>query len=271
MSAKREWLLRAESELRCEVTLAAVSTANAASEAGSFIVRLVEGNAEIFGIEMAPNKDYTFRDDSFAVFTWYGCKLETYGEIPSLYVSDKTPMVAYVNTHAQLEAKRDVALANLDQGPRVLIVGSVDQGKSTLARILASYAVRLDRCPIYVDLDCGQGAHSIPGTLSALPLDKACLTIEDPFAAASPLVYFYGHVNPADNIPLFQQQVATLATRVNDRMAKDVDVMSSGLIVNTCGHFESLGAEAMVAIIKTLQVRPRFLSPHPPPHLTQWI
>ena len=32
-------------------------------------------------------------------------------------------MVSYVNTHAQLEAIRDIALANADRGPRVIIVG----------------------------------------------------------------------------------------------------------------------------------------------------
>lgn len=53
--------------------------------------------------------------------------------------------VAYVNTHIQIEARRDVALANSESGPRVLIVGPTDSGKSTVSRILTSYAARLDR------------------------------------------------------------------------------------------------------------------------------
>lgn len=174
MTSKHEWFLKAESELRCELTPASATN----SDSSPFIVKLVEGNAEVFGIELAQNKEYSFREDSFAVFTWYGCKLETSGEAVSTYVSDKTPMIAYVNTHAQLEARRDVALANSDEGPRVLIVGSVDQGKSSLSKILASYAVRLDRTPVYVDLDVGQGALSIPGTICAVPLDKTCLAVE---------------------------------------------------------------------------------------------
>lgn len=87
-------------------------------------------------------------------------------------------MIAYVNTHVQLEAKRDVALANKELGPRVMIVGPTDHGKSTLSQILAAYAVRLDRTPILVDLDVGQGAFGIPGCLSAVPLDKSCLNVE---------------------------------------------------------------------------------------------
>ena len=175
MASKQEWFLKAESELRCELT-PLTSAVNADSP--PFTLRLLEGNAEVFGVELAQNKEYCFREESFAVFTWYGCKLETIGEAHSIYVSDKTPMIAYVNTHAQLEARRDVALANSEEGPRVLIVGAVDQGKSSLSKILASYAVRLDRTPVYVDLDVGQGALSIPGTICAVPLDKTCLSVE---------------------------------------------------------------------------------------------
>ena len=247
---KKEWLLKPESELRCETT----SDAGASSSNSVFVARLVEGNAEIFGIEMAVNKDYSFRDASFAIFTWYGCKIETVGEAQSLYVSDKTPMISYVNTHVQLEAKRDVALANNSNGPRILVVGSPDQGKSTLSRILASYAVRLDRTPILIDLDCGEGSFSIPGTIAALPLEKSCLSIEDPMASCAPLVYFYGHPNPQENTPLFQQLISILAARVSERMARDLDTRSSGIIINTCGNFEGLGLDVITSIVRILAV-----------------
>lgn len=105
---KKEWILKKESEMRCEVP-----------ENSTLTVRLTSGLAEVFGIEMALNKEYSFRDQNIAIFTWYGCTLESCGLEGSLYVADSTPMVAYVNTHMQLEARRDVALANAEQGPRV--------------------------------------------------------------------------------------------------------------------------------------------------------
>lgn len=105
---KREWILQKETELRCEVGENAVLT-----------LKLTSGNAEVFGVELALNKEYSFKDQNIAVFTWYGCTLETIGGDSGLYVADSTPMVAYVNTHIQLEARRDVALANKDRGPRV--------------------------------------------------------------------------------------------------------------------------------------------------------
>ncbi len=106
----KQWTLRNETELRCEVP-----------EGAALTLKLIHGSgsAEIFGIEMAPNKEYTFRDQSIAVFTWYGCVIESIGDPTIPYIADSTPMVAYVNTHIQLEARRDVAMFNKDRGPRV--------------------------------------------------------------------------------------------------------------------------------------------------------
>lgn len=163
---RKEWVLYAENELRCEV-----------GETEALYVRLLKGNAEIFGIEMAPGKEYAFVDDNVAIFSWFGCCIETIGNC-DIYQSDSTPMVAYVNTHIQLEARRDVAVHNSEDGPRVLIVGPSDHGKSSTSRILAAYAARLDRTPVYVDLDVGQNSITIPGCICAAPLDKASLNIE---------------------------------------------------------------------------------------------
>jgi polyribonucleotide 5'-hydroxyl-kinase len=104
----KEWFLKKESEIRCEVP-----------ENSLLVLKLTSGSAELFGVEMALNKEYYFKDQNIAVFSWYGCTLESNGSDGSLYQTDSTPMVAYVNTHVQLEAKRDVAFANAENGPRV--------------------------------------------------------------------------------------------------------------------------------------------------------
>jgi polyribonucleotide 5'-hydroxyl-kinase len=164
---RKEWLIKAESELRCEV-----------GEGDPLYVKLLTGNAEIFGIELALGKEYSFIDENFAIFTWYGCTVETIGKSDSLYLSDSTPMISYVNTHIQLEAQRDFAVANSTDGPRVLIVGPNDHGKSSTARILAAYAARLDRTPLFIDLDVGQNSISIPGTMTVVSLEKTAINVE---------------------------------------------------------------------------------------------
>jgi polyribonucleotide 5'-hydroxyl-kinase len=107
-TGKKEWIVKKECELRCEL-----------NESSTLSLRVTKGTAEIFGMELAPNKEYTFRDQNIAVFTWYGCTIETSGVDSALYVADSTPMVAYMNTHIQLESRRDYALAENETGPRV--------------------------------------------------------------------------------------------------------------------------------------------------------
>lgn len=57
----------------------------------------------------------------------------------------------------------------------VLIAGQVDSGKSSLASLLASYAVRLGRAPLFVDLDVGQGNIGVPGTQSFRRMIVVCI------------------------------------------------------------------------------------------------
>jgi polyribonucleotide 5'-hydroxyl-kinase len=70
-------------------------------------------------------------------------------------------MLSYANLHFALERLRQHADDTQGDGPRVLILGSVDSGKSSLAKILVSYAVRQGRAPILVGLDPKQVGVSI--------------------------------------------------------------------------------------------------------------
>ena len=162
-------MLGAGSELRCEV-----------KEKEHLVLHLLEGNAEIFGVELAIDHKYCFSgEENIAVFSWYGCKLETEGSCQTLYTAEETPMTALVNIHAQLEARRDIAFLNGTEGPRVMMVGPQESGRSTVSRILAMYAGRLDHSPILADIDVSQGMVTpVSGSLSAISVDKNCVSIE---------------------------------------------------------------------------------------------
>jgi len=150
----------------------------------SVSLTLLSGSAEIFGAEMAiftsgtgPGTDLSKSKQTylipghakFAVFTWHGCVLDVdveFGKDLDIgYTSEETVAnIAYVNTHAQLEAMRDEALMNATNpstngsrsngisgsgsgsnksssidGPRVLVVGPADCGKTSLVKLLTSY------------------------------------------------------------------------------------------------------------------------------------
>ncbi|KAG5176702.1 Pre-mRNA cleavage complex II protein Clp1-domain-containing protein [Tribonema minus] len=246
---KKIWTLEKESELRFEV-----------GPDKSFTVVLLEQSAEIFGVELAVNTEYHFSAGAkVAVFTWYGCKLQTTRTAEVLYVAKDTPMLSYVNTHIQLEARRDQALSKLSKGekavgPRVLVAGATDSGKSSLCAVLCAYAVRLGRTPTFVDLDVGQGEITIPGTVSAVSLDSGTLSIEERLSLAAPLTFFYGHDSPGENPELFRHMVSRLAECVEQRQANDRDAAAAGTVVNTCGWVDGLGLELLRHCIDALSI-----------------
>lgn len=149
---------------------------------------------------MARNQSYSLSPRmKLAIFTWHGCTVRVEGEPQVVYISEETPMVMYLNTHIavdQLRHRREkeeqvgprVSLLPISHtpttpvvkyifhlptacismilcGPQVMLAGATDVGKSTLGRLLLSYAARLGREPCLVDCDVGQGSVSIPGSV----------------------------------------------------------------------------------------------------------
>ncbi|RLN84234.1 hypothetical protein BBJ28_00013214 [Nothophytophthora sp. Chile5] len=217
-------------------------------------VRLKSGSAELFGVELAIGNEYVFRDKKLAIFTWYGCTLEVRGAPEVAYTSDETPMDSYLNIHAQLQRRRELARAKHGAGPRVLVCGPVDSGKSTLTQILANYALRLGEKPTFVELDVGRGCLSVPGTLAASPLDMNSLSVAEEFILTNPLAFFYGYTAPTENVELFRYQQQRLATAVKRRLANDEEVNASGCVVNTGGWVDGVGFDLLVHAIQDLEV-----------------
>ena len=81
------------------------------------------------------------------------------------------------------------------QGPRVIVVGPTDSGKSTLSRMLLSWAAKQGWKPTFVDSDIGQGSITIPGCIAATPIEMPIDPVEG-IPLEMPLVYFYGHTTP---------------------------------------------------------------------------
>lgn len=81
------------------------------------------------------------------------------------------------------------------QGPRVIVVGPTDSGKSTLSRMLLSWAAKQGWKPTFVDLDIGQGSITMPACVAATPIEMPIDPVEG-IPLEMPLVYFYGHTTP---------------------------------------------------------------------------
>ena len=88
-----------------------------------------------------------------AIYTYHGVTLHVKGAPSVAYVAEETPMLSYANLHFALEKLRQISEDTRSRGPRVLILGSEDAGKTSLTKILTSYATRQGRKPIVVGLD----------------------------------------------------------------------------------------------------------------------
>lgn len=222
---------------------------------GEAIVELAEGRAEIFGTELEKHKKYTFQKGSrVAIFTYEGATVDVAGTGVNSYTSDQTPMVIYLNTHAALEQIRRVAETDPSlRGPRIMLVGPTDVGKSTVCRILCNYSVRMGRSPILVDLDVGQGDISVPGTMGAIFINKMADIMEG-FDCSRPLVFNFGATSPSDNLPLYDLLVKELAEVINQRCSANRDSNIGGVIINTCGWVHGDGYQCLVNAAEAFEV-----------------
>lgn len=223
-------------------------------------LRLLNGTAEIFGTELPPEIWLSFSPGlKFAVFTWYGATIEMDGNTETDYTADETPMVSYVNVHAVLEGRRNRAKASAndsdasqEQGPRVIVVGPTDSGKSTLSRMLLSWAAKQGWKPTFVDLDIGQGSITIPGCIAATPVELPIDPVEG-IPLEMPLVYFYGHTTPSANLELYKVLVKELAQTLEKQFTGSAESRASGMVINTMGWIEGAGYELLLHAIDTFK------------------
>ncbi|PVI03562.1 Clp1-domain-containing protein [Periconia macrospinosa] len=233
VTSSRQQDLAANTEYRFEVGFSRTLT-----------IKLVSGTAEYFGTELAPSQTYTFQGAKGAVFTWHGCRLEVGGDPESEYVAEETQMMTCANTHFALEHLRDAAIQSDELGPRILVVGPENAGKTSLVKTLAAYAVKTHRQPIVVNLDPRQGMLSVPGSLTAAAFSSLAdiqegwgtspISGPSPIPVKMPLVYHYGLKDPEEG-KLFKPLVTRMGLAVTSRLVEDKATRHTGFIIDSPG------------------------------------
>jgi polyribonucleotide 5'-hydroxyl-kinase len=212
--------------------------------ADQIYLQILTGTAEIFGTELALKHLYTFTGTKAVIFTWHGCRIEVSGSSEE-YTAEETPMVSYMNTHFALENLRISAARSGLEGPRVLVIGPNNSGKTSLVKLLTAYASRMGRQPIVVNTDSREGMLSIPGCLTATTF-ASMVDVEEgwgssptsgpsPVPVKLPLCYYYGLPSPEDNPKLFKPIITRLALASASRLAEDREVKQTGMIIDTPG------------------------------------
>eukprot|EP01083_Nonionella_stella_P028093 77357_1 len=248
--------------------------------------KMVQGkDAEIHGYPLAKHKGYTINQGGVGIYSWKGCKIEVSGffnedTTPTLIHDDtqQSPIKQYLMAHSGFRSIRDKLSKNTDfkcinyddimqkwsdfdiqrtftgnletMGPRILILGPPNTGKSTLCKSLINWAQRLNDEPVYIDLDCGQNAMSIPGTLTGDIVTDYHIpwkAYESPECTRDPFIYYFGNTSPSHHETLYKHYISVVAMTMKKKMLSLEKQRSSGSIINTCGFID--GALAL-SIIK---------------------
>ena len=171
--------------------------------------------------------------------------------------------VNVVNTHAQLEVMRDDCRKYFNddqqrqqlnggsapqpqpQPPRVLIVGNNSTGKLSLLKTLTSYALKVGRSPLVVNLNPGlsitsvtpvpgcvgckvvAGSFDYPTVLSSFTTSDANLKGDQGGGQRHPLCLFYGNKKIRSNPSFYYEVVSKLGTSVSLRASSCLSKVES--------------------------------------------
>ncbi|CAG0916596.1 unnamed protein product [Notodromas monacha] len=198
--------------------------------------KIVVGAAELGGTPLRPNVDYPLDPDAeVTLFSWKGCVVEITGEVKRT-PETHCPQGVILKHHALLELERIKAEDAGQRGPRVMVIGGYDCGKTSVVRALLNYAVQIGRTPIFVSLDVRHGDLGVPGTLGAVVVDKVS---DDKGRFGDfrkpPLMYHFGHAYIDFNKHAYNVIVGELSKNVLAAMDSCPSTKSSGLIIDTNG------------------------------------
>lgn len=117
----------------------------------------------------------------------------------------------------------------------VLFIGGIDAGKSTLARAVAAYALRLGRSVAYLDVDLGQKTVGPPGAVALKRLGSADdLTLDR--LAVPDAIAFVGSTSPQGHLLPLVTGMARMHARALEEGADLVVVDTSGMVSGIYGQ-----------------------------------
>ncbi|KAG0655645.1 Cleavage polyadenylation factor subunit clp1 [Monosporozyma unispora] len=216
-------------------------------------ITVLSGICEILGTELANDVEYCFQDWNFGVLAiedsrikWRVANLMIPLNDPFLTTITPNATARYIyNLHFAIEKLRYSSF----MGPKMLILGDHNTGKTSLARTLSSYSIKnIAYQPMFINLDPGQPIVSPPGCLMATPISDL-IDLQSPFWNESltsgatklhsrqPLLKCFGLENIEENIEWYKESATQLLNSVVQRLINDSLVQRSGCIIDTPSCF----------------------------------
>ncbi|KAK6588901.1 pre-mRNA cleavage complex ii clp1-related [Cryptosporidium xiaoi] len=242
-SQLRAYKIEAGNELRIIADPNHSCTIRLYSSAGGVSGGPITGNnsnltsAEIFGAELPPDVDIKVAPLSrIAIYTWHGCILQIRGPVQQEYESVNNSMKDYMEVIQVLDNRRSFSKLYGTLGPRVMVTGSSNSGKSTLCQILCNYAARRGYTPLFIDLDprgsTDKANMQFPaGVIGATKVDEFFLHYRE---LRNPLTFFFGHLNVTDDLQLYIYLCKLLSASIilRNQSIQDTNSLASGFILN---------------------------------------
>ncbi|KAJ3440766.1 polyribonucleotide 5'-hydroxyl-kinase clp1 [Anaeramoeba flamelloides] len=213
-------------------------------------IKLLSGDAKIFGYSLETNKPYSFTGASFPIHTQNGCEILLTGEFYS-YINTDRVIQRYDSFCQSITEKR--LNQNKKEPLRILICGPTDTGKSSLSKIIVNLSVQSGYRPLFVDLDLGQSDLSIPGTLNSIIVDQPILT-KIPFGSNNINTLYYGNFSVLEGLPHYLMLCKTLSESVEKQFQKDEIYYNSGCVINTMGWVTGKGYSLILDLINIFKV-----------------
>ncbi|CCD24925.1 cleavage polyadenylation factor subunit CLP1 NDAI_0E01090 [Naumovozyma dairenensis CBS 421] len=208
-------------------------------------IKIRSGIAEIFGTELANDIEYVFTNWKISLLAVEDVILEwkcpDISGNKALIIQQNTTSKFVYNLHFALDKLRTASF----NGPRIMIVGDTNSGKTALCRTLCSYAIKnMPYQPLFINLNPNEGIFTPPGCLSATPISDLLEVQAQTWGQSmtsgatvlhnkQPIVKNFGLEEVTKNKPLYLNCIDQLAKDVNERLQNDVIVQRSGCIINT--------------------------------------
>ena len=186
---------------------------------GPSYIRVVSGKITSLGVKMTPEQDVVIPEfKSLPFFVEEDCELE-------LRLTDESKLTFTEEYLPKDWIELSEKLESIDGRFKVVVLGDLDSGKSTLTTFLANVLLQRGRKVAVIDADTGQKDIGAPGTVGMKVLDKPM-----PILSGCPedSAFFVGSTSPAGFI---DRSIAGVLVLVNKALTSCVDVV----LIDTTG------------------------------------
>ncbi|KAA8493722.1 Polyribonucleotide 5'-hydroxyl-kinase Clp1 [Porphyridium purpureum] len=215
-------------------------------------LQVTSGYAEVFGVELAQNRRYVFRNAKLALFTWKGCSVTLTGGTEVSYKVAETPMAIYVNAHSVLQSKRKLAKELKMKGPRCIVVGPSSCGKTSLSAILLAYMLKENHSAFFVEADYSEGVLGTPGSIGACAVEH--IDVEQGPLFERPICFYYGHLDPSENTECLMQLYSVLGASIDALFGQHDELERRGFVANGPATTIEKGFDVLKHAITALRI-----------------